>query len=50
MIDGADRDGCGIHVPKGYVYAAMAFSAFVEILNLVCAQAEVEAWRQPDQH
>ncbi len=28
-------DGCGIHVPKGYVYAAMAFSAFVEILNLV---------------
>ena len=27
-------DGCGIHVPKGYVYAAMAFSAFVEILNL----------------
>ena len=28
-------DGFGIHVPKGYVYAAMAFSAFVEILNLV---------------
>ncbi len=28
-------DGCGIHVPKGYVYAAMAFSAFVEILNLL---------------
>jgi predicted tellurium resistance membrane protein TerC len=27
-------DGFGIHVPKGYVYAAMAFSAFVEILNL----------------
>ncbi len=26
-------DGFGIHVPKGYVYAAMAFSAFVEILN-----------------
>jgi predicted tellurium resistance membrane protein TerC len=28
-------DGFGIHVPKGYVYAAMAFSAFVEGLNLV---------------
>ena len=28
-------DGFGIHVPKGYVYAAMAFSAFVEILNLM---------------
>jgi predicted tellurium resistance membrane protein TerC len=27
-------DGFGIHVPKGYIYAAMAFSAFVEILNL----------------
>ncbi len=28
-------DGFGIHVPKGYVYAAMAFSAFVEALNLI---------------
>ena len=28
-------DGFGVHVPKGYIYAAMAFSAFVEILNLV---------------
>jgi predicted tellurium resistance membrane protein TerC len=28
-------DGFGIHVPKGYVYAAMAFSAFVESLNLI---------------
>ena len=27
-------DGFGVHVPKGYVYTAMAFSAFVEILNL----------------
>ena len=27
-------DGFGVHVPKGYVYAAMAFSAFVETLNL----------------
>lgn len=27
-------DGFGIHVPKGYVYAAMAFSGFVEMLNM----------------
>lgn len=28
-------DGFGIHVPKGYVYAAMAFSGFVEALNML---------------
>ena len=28
-------DGFGVHVPKGYIYAAMAFSAAVESLNLV---------------
>lgn len=27
-------DGFGVHVPKGYIYAAMAFSAFVEMLNI----------------
>ena len=27
-------DGFGIHVPRGYVYVAMAFSAIVESLNL----------------
>jgi predicted tellurium resistance membrane protein TerC len=27
-------DGLGTHVPKGYVYFAMAFSVFVELLNL----------------
>ncbi len=27
-------DGFGVHVPKGYIYAAMAFSALVEILNM----------------
>ena len=26
-------DGSGFHRPKGYLYAAMAFSAFVEMLN-----------------
>jgi predicted tellurium resistance membrane protein TerC len=28
-------DGFGVHVPKGYIYAAMAFSAFVESLNMI---------------
>jgi predicted tellurium resistance membrane protein TerC len=28
-------DGMGFHVPKGYIYAAMAFSAVVEILNML---------------
>lgn len=27
-------DGFGLHVPRGYIYAAMAFSAFVEGLNM----------------
>jgi len=27
-------DGLGVHVPKGYVYFAMAFSLLVEMLNL----------------
>jgi predicted tellurium resistance membrane protein TerC len=27
-------DGFGVHVPKGYIYSAMAFSAGVESLNI----------------
>jgi predicted tellurium resistance membrane protein TerC len=27
-------DGFGVHVPKGYIYSAMAFSAAVEMLNM----------------
>jgi predicted tellurium resistance membrane protein TerC len=27
-------EGFGVHVEKGYIYAAMAFSAFVELLNM----------------
>ncbi|SSC67139.1 TerC family protein [Ciceribacter selenitireducens] len=27
-------EGMGFHVPKGYVYAAMAFSGLVEVLNM----------------
>ena len=32
-------DGCGAHVPRGYIYAAMAFSAFVEALNMLARRA-----------
>lgn len=28
-------EGFGAHVPKGYIYAAMSFSIFVEILNML---------------
>lgn len=28
-------EGFGVHVPKGYIYAAMAFSALVEALNML---------------
>ena len=28
-------DGFGVHIPKGYIYAAMGFSALVETLNIV---------------
>ena len=28
-------DGMGFHVPKGYIYAAMAFSGLVEGLNML---------------
>jgi predicted tellurium resistance membrane protein TerC len=27
-------DGFGVHIPKGYIYFAMGFSVFVELLNL----------------
>ena len=32
-------DGFGIHVPKGYIYAAMAFSGLVEGLNMVARKS-----------
>jgi predicted tellurium resistance membrane protein TerC len=33
-------EGMGFHVPKGYVYAAMAFSALVEVLNMFARNAK----------
>ena len=27
-------DGFGAHVPKGYIYTAMVFSVFIELINM----------------
>jgi predicted tellurium resistance membrane protein TerC len=36
-------DGFGVHVPKGYIYAAMAFSGLVEGLNMASRNAKRKA-------
>ena len=33
-------EGFGVHVPKGYIYAAMAFSGLVEGLNIASRAAK----------
>ncbi|MBD0427459.1 TerC family protein [Aquisalinus flavus] len=38
-------EGFGAHLPKGYIYAAMAFSAFVEALNMMARKS-----RRPKSH
>ena len=38
-------DGFGVHVPKGYIYTAMAFSAGVEILNIMSRRRKERAAR-----
>jgi predicted tellurium resistance membrane protein TerC len=43
-------EGFGVHVPKGYIYAAMAFSALVEGLNMLSRNAaKRRAAKQPAQ-
>jgi predicted tellurium resistance membrane protein TerC len=34
-------DGLGTHIPKGYIYFAMGFSVFVEMINLRVRRAAV---------
>ncbi|MDR6900854.1 TerC family protein [Rhizobium miluonense] len=36
-------EGMGVHVPKGYIYAAMAFSALVEVLNMMARNRRKKA-------
>ena len=38
-------DGFGVHVPKGYIYAAMAFSTLVEALNILSRRAHARKVR-----
>ncbi|PZQ50347.1 MAG: hypothetical protein DI556_07250 [Rhodovulum sulfidophilum] len=38
-------DGFGFHVPKGYIYSAMAFSALVEFLNMLARRRAAGAGR-----
>ncbi|MCO5081429.1 MAG: TerC family protein [Rhizobiaceae bacterium] len=35
-------DGMGYHVPKGYIYAAMGFSALVEALNMLARRRKAK--------
>ena len=42
-------DGFGFHVPKGYIYSAMAFSAVVEGLNML-ARSRAARRRPPADH
>lgn len=43
-------DGFGVHVPKGYIYAAMAFSGLVEGLNMVARKARSKAGAAETKH
>lgn len=36
-------DGFGVHVPKGYIYAAMAFSGLVEGLNMMSRRTQARS-------
>jgi predicted tellurium resistance membrane protein TerC len=43
-------EGFGQHVPKGYIYSAMAFSLFVETLNLRAGRRRSHGARPPVPH
>jgi predicted tellurium resistance membrane protein TerC len=41
-------DGFGVHVPKGYIYTAMAFSGVVEGLNMASRRAKARRGARPE--
>jgi predicted tellurium resistance membrane protein TerC len=43
-------DGMGFHVPKGYIYAAMGFSALVEGLNMLARRRRGGTGKTSDPH
>jgi predicted tellurium resistance membrane protein TerC len=40
-------DGLGVHIPKGYVYAAIGFSVLIELLNQLAARKQSSAGAAP---
>jgi predicted tellurium resistance membrane protein TerC len=42
-------DGIGFHIPRGYLYFAIAFSAFVEFLNLWAARRRRKRRHDPQE-
>ncbi len=40
-------DGFGVHVPRGYIYAAMTFSALIEGLNMLARRGRRRAMQPP---
>ena len=43
-------EGFGMHIPKGYIYFAMGFSVFVEMINLRRAQERRAGQAAPALH
>jgi predicted tellurium resistance membrane protein TerC len=41
-------DGAGFHVPKGYIYAAITFSAAVEVLNQLAGRRRMPPATRPE--
>ena len=41
-------DGFGVHIPKGYIYFAMGFSVFVEVINLRASKKKGQAVKLHD--
>lgn len=43
-------DGFGAHIPKGYIYAAMAFAALIEALNMGARRRRLSKAARSDSH
>jgi predicted tellurium resistance membrane protein TerC len=43
-------DGFGMHIPKGYIYFAMGFSIFVEVINLRARRAKAKPVKLHDSY
>ncbi|MEG3191142.1 TerC family protein [Lysobacter sp. D1-1-M9] len=43
-------DGLDMHIPRGYIYGAMGFSALVEVLNLMAKRRAAQRLATAEQH